>query len=473
MAQDVVRNLREAPPRHRGGNNRQSELASPPARMPRTRQAFLAGAVVVAFLLGGYTALTFQEQSGRRDVLSVLAAARHAAGGVTLPPLWEAQRRVGWVLTVDPENADARELEANLREKIAVAVLNQTRVRIREEADRDRRAQYQEFRDRGLAAWRRGFLEDASAYLEIALDTFPTSKVRQDLYALYGALADKFSGLGQPETARRYAQEARKLASWRRGKPVAPRTFADTRISQIDGSKMILVADGWIQMGSSMGAPDERPVHSVYIPAFYLDESEVTNAQYQRFLAATGRKEPRFWRSRLFDRPRQPVVGVTWDDAAAYARWSGKRLPTEAEWERAAREGGNGIYPWGSEPTVEPGITRACFARPVLNPAEPAGAGPFSRPLRIGSFPLGATALGLLDMAGNAAEWVADWYSPTYYQSSPETGPTGPEQGVERVLRGGSWRDAASRLTVSARGHMHPGTAEDFIGFRCASSADS
>ncbi|MFC1717529.1 SUMF1/EgtB/PvdO family nonheme iron enzyme [Candidatus Poribacteria bacterium] len=235
-----------------------------------------------------------------------------------------------------------------------------------------------------------------------------------------------------------------------------------------DGATMKLIPAGEFQMGDafSEGDPDERPVHTVYVDAFYMDVYEVTNSQYRRFIEATGHVieatehgMPRYWFDARHNSPAQPVSGASWDDVAAYAQWAGKRLPTEAEWEKAARGGLAGRrYPWGD------GISH--------DSANYSGAGgrdrwDFSAP--VGSFP--ANGYGLYDMAGNVWEWCSDWYDSRYYLSSPPNNPQGPDPGSQRVLRGGSWNSDADALRASHRYFIDPTTLYSGFGFRCVMPA--
>ncbi len=217
-----------------------------------------------------------------------------------------------------------------------------------------------------------------------------------------------------------------------------------------DGAPMVLIPQGEFQMGSDTGEPDELPVHTVYLDAFYMDVYEVTNALYKKFIEATGYEPPRYWADPRANAPDQPVVGVTWDDARAYCKWVGKRLPTEAEWEKAARGGLVGKkYPWGD---VDSAIGRA----------HPGVSGAYT----VGSF--APNGYGLYDTARNAWEWCADWYGENYYSESPERDPSGPASGDARVLRGGSWFAGISDpLRVSYRYSFDPEHTSNLIGFRC------
>ena len=220
-----------------------------------------------------------------------------------------------------------------------------------------------------------------------------------------------------------------------------------------DGAEMVLVPAGEFWMGSEDGGADEKPRHRVTLDAFYIDKHEVTNARYGRFMGATGRSVPTYWNDSTWNSPQQPVVGVSWDDADAYCKWAGKRLPTEAEWEKAARGTDGRKYPWGEQWDA----SRANSVESKLGKTVP-----------VGAYPAGASPYGALDMAGNAWEWVADWYDRDYYRRSPEQNPRGPETGSGRVLRGGSWLSLPILLRAANRYDFTPGSRSDLIGFRCA-----
>ena len=211
-------------------------------------------------------------------------------------------------------------------------------------------------------------------------------------------------------------------------------------------------------MGDSFneGPADELPVHTVYLDAFYIDKYEVTNALYKKFMEATGHRTPGYWTNPSYNQPDQPVVGVSWDDAEAYARWSGKRLPTEAEWEKAARGGLVGKrYPWGND-----------ISHNDANYSGISGTDIWNGPAPVGKFP--PNGYGLYDMAGNVWEWVADRYLSNYYSISPQNNPTGPDTGSYRVLRGGSWDYDTYFLRCARRYYYGPTDTRYDVGFRCA-----
>jgi len=218
-----------------------------------------------------------------------------------------------------------------------------------------------------------------------------------------------------------------------------------------DGAKMVLVPEGDFLMGSNDGADDEKPMHTVYIDAFYMDSYEATNAQYQQFVRGTGHRQPAYWNNPRFNSPQQPVVGVNWFDATAYAVWAKKRLPTEAEWEKSAKGGLLGkMYPWGNSIDT----SQACYDQ-----------GGNGKPSPVGSYK--DNGYGLYDMAGNTWEWCADWYGEDYYSNSLAKNPIGPRTGEYRVVRGGSWYTKKHRLRVAVRDGKRPSNPDDHFGFRC------
>jgi iron(II)-dependent oxidoreductase len=222
--------------------------------------------------------------------------------------------------------------------------------------------------------------------------------------------------------------------------------------------EMVLIPAGEFRMGSD-DEGDHAPVHAVTVDSFYIDRFEVTNAQYHAFCLDTGRGLPEFWGMDSFRsgpaHPDHPVVGVSWYDAAAYAEWAGKRLPTEAEWEYAARGGLAGAaYPNGDELSPsDANYTKSEHGAPVA----------------VGSYP--PNGFGLHDAAGNVVEWVADWYASDYYSVSPNAGPTGPGDGKFRVIRGGGWHSGPGCNRVFFRNALPSNWRDINVGFRCARDA--
>ena len=230
-------------------------------------------------------------------------------------------------------------------------------------------------------------------------------------------------------------------------------------VSQKDGAEMALVPAGAFLMGDNNTRPDETPQHKVYVGAFYIDKYEVTNERYEKFLEATGLKQPPWWYDDNLNQPKQPVVGASWEDASAYCRWAGKALPTEAEWEKAARGADGRKYPWGNEPTAEGGKYRANYG--------PTADG-FKYTAPVGSFPLNKSPYGCFDMAGNVWEWCADWYDADYYGESPASDPPGPFTGPFRVDRGGGWSVFAVDCRSAHRNRDDPSFRSFRLGFRVA-----
>ena len=240
-----------------------------------------------------------------------------------------------------------------------------------------------------------------------------------------------------------------------------------------DGAPMILIPAGPFTMGSDDGLPNERPEHKVTLDAYYIDEYEVTMVLYRKFLDEANYESPPTWddeaATTVGDRP---AVGMKWAGAAAYCKWAGRRLPTEAEWEKAARGTDGRRYPWGH---MQPFVDIANYNRGVwVSEAITLVAvtsGLEGMSVRHGLKEGGKSPYGLSHMAGNAAEWVADFYDREYYQKSPAQNPPGPSEGDKRVLRGGSWADLPAALRVTARFSADPEYEERTIGFRCAMSS--
>lgn len=258
---------------------------------------------------------------------------------------------------------------------------------------------------------------------------------------------------------------------------------------------MVFIKGGTFRMGAGDEMPEEAPVHEVEVKSFWMDAREVTVAEFTKFVEATGyqTEAEKFGWSGVFDvkrgdwgrvdgadwrhpegpqseaRPDEPVCQVSWNDAAAYAKWAGKRLPTEAEWEYAARGGLEGKrYAWGDE--LRPG------GKPVANwwqgrfPERDTGEDGYVTRAPAGRF--APNGYGLFDVAGNVWEWCADWFDEGYYARSPKANPVGPDAGTERVIRGGSWmcsENFCSNYRTAARSRATPDSGLNNLGFRCAS----
>jgi serine/threonine-protein kinase len=252
----------------------------------------------------------------------------------------------------------------------------------------------------------------------------------------------------------------------------APETPPSSNVIQTPGVplNMVAIPAGEFIMGSDSDFENERPRRTVYLKAFSVDAFEVTNAEYKKFVDATNHPipyvnafwaEPFNWRNNTFPRGKadHPVVLVNWNDAAAYAKWAGKRLPAEAEWEKAARGTDGRVWPWGNVWDINNCNIRESF----INMTQP-----------VHLFESGRSTYGCYNLAGNAMEWVNDWYSETYYSHAPQKNPPGPSSGTFKVVRGGAW-DSNINLYVRSgyRHYLRPDERKATVGFRCAKDADT
>lgn len=223
-------------------------------------------------------------------------------------------------------------------------------------------------------------------------------------------------------------------------------------------SEMVSIPGGAFTRGDQNGEPDEYPEKQVTMSAFSIDRTEVTNAAYKKCVEAKACDATQYLDDRELGRDENPVVGITWEDARSFCNWVGKRLPTEAEWEYAARGSDLRKWPW-----------QGAFKGDAANIAGSEGGG--SSTEAVTSRREGASPFGVLNLAGNAAEWVADYYDPTFYRTSKDDkDPKGPDAGRERVVRGGSYRSSLHQVRVSARRGKLPTETDNTIGVRCAKS---
>jgi len=261
----------------------------------------------------------------------------------------------------------------------------------------------------------------------------------------------------------------RQLEAMSAGKPAKARVLQPMPLQDFsmyktivgdEGREMVEIPEGPFTMGTNNSDPDEGPAHPVYLKTYYVDMKEVTQAEYERFERMTKRGKPVV---PVFEddvsklkNPDYPVVGVTWNDAVAYCRWAGKRLPTEAEWEKAGRGEGKRQYPWGDT-----------FEEIYANvDGEDDG---FQYLAPVGSFEIGRSPYGLYDATGNVAEWVLDDYAADYYQESPFRDPNGPEKDdVFKVIRGASWRESRIGARLTKRFSAKMWRTDATVGFRCA-----
>lgn len=229
------------------------------------------------------------------------------------------------------------------------------------------------------------------------------------------------------------------------------------QISEKDGMTLIYIPAGEFVMGSDNQDPDaaedEKPQHKVYVDAFWIDETEVTNGMYNKCLDANVCTLPILPSEAFFQEANQPVQGLAWTQAVDYCEFVERRLPTEAEWEKAARGTDARLFPWGNTLILDADTANYDFL--------------FNQFMDVGSFPAGASPYGVMDMAGNVWEWTSDWYSEDYYVNSPYENPTGPEIGNIKSIRGGAWNTVLRAIRVTNRHWAFP-VRDDILGFRCA-----
>lgn len=250
--------------------------------------------------------------------------------------------------------------------------------------------------------------------------------------------------------------------------------------SEKDGMILLYVPDGEFTRGSLDSDPvadsDETPQEGIYLDAFWIDQTEVTNSMFAQFLNEMGNLEEggAFWFDSIATDVHvsqsdgnwqveggyedYPVVEVSWYGAWAYCQWAGRVLPTEAQWEKAARGADGNTYPWGEGINCELTNYRECEEFPNLSP--------------VGYYPTGASPYGALDMAGNVWEWVVDWYGSDYFNTAPKNNPSGPESGDYRIMRGGSWQDNEKITRSTTRNYNIPRNSVSNLGFRCALQSD-
>ncbi len=221
---------------------------------------------------------------------------------------------------------------------------------------------------------------------------------------------------------------------------------------------MVYIPNGYAQVGDSSGPEDARPMHFVLTDAFFMDKYEVSNAEYSVFIAETGHVQPRFWNDERFNQPDQPVVGVSWEDAMAYAHWKGGRLPTEAEWEKAARGDDGRPYPWGRK--WDKGSS--FYFLNIFGEVDQ-----YKHTAPVDYYQPSVSPYGVYNMAGNVWEWCLDWYDAEYYRTSPEINPAGPLKPLKmKALRGGSWINSIDAVKTFQRARNYPDVKNEIYGFR-------
>ena len=277
--------------------------------------------------------------------------------------------------------------------------------------------------------------------------------------------------------------------------------MGSTQVSPKDDMVMVFVPAGEFEMGGQYDDPSSFPVHTVYLDAFWIDQTEVTNEMFAKFMDSSGyvtdaekagfsnefrpADQQLIWEevkglawnhpdgenSNISGIQEHPVVHVSWNDAGAYCTWADRRLPTEAEWEKAASwnelTGEKYRFPWGND--FDGTLLNFCDKNcPVEFAAETSWDDGYAETSPVGSFPDGASPYGALDMSGNVFEWVADWYGADYYRHSPASNPLGPDSGQDRSARGGAWGADIGWIAPAHRAPWEPSFAFQALGFRCA-----
>ncbi|MDQ7825175.1 MAG: formylglycine-generating enzyme family protein [Candidatus Eremiobacteraeota bacterium] len=253
-------------------------------------------------------------------------------------------------------------------------------------------------------------------------------------------------------------------------KAPAPQALPPQKNNPKDGAAMILIAAGDFLMGSPEHKGDsiEKPQHRVYLDAYYISKYEVTNGQFRRFISESGYDAEGSWKDYALEgRDTHPVVCVTWNDAKAYCEWAGGSLPTEAQWEKAARGVDGRVWPWGNK---WDGTECNWGKGPKVAGKADIWKGRGTAP--VGSFPAGVSPCGVHDMAGNVAEWCGDWFSERYYLESPSDNPGGPASGQTRVIRFGNWFSGSPEVNrcASREGYLADRWL-NFLGFRVVLAA--
>lgn len=242
----------------------------------------------------------------------------------------------------------------------------------------------------------------------------------------------------------------------------APSHIINQKKSKIDGMSEVYIPEGEFSMGTNETSfPASFPQRTIYLDAFWVDKTEVTNSMYAKCVQA-GQCQYSYARpgfNPFYNNPlyrNNPITFVTWYDADNYCRWAGRRLPTEAEWEKAARGIHAQFYPWGD---ISPNSSLLNYDNNI------------NATVSVNRYSRGASPYGVLNMEGNVREWVADWFSPNYYNTSPYDNPQGPSRGIKKSLRGGSYVDNARQVLVFVRFRHNPNSPGANRGFRCAESA--
>ncbi len=417
--------------------------------------AGIVGAAIIMFIVNIISTTRGNKRPYERKQQQIQSHLTQAQNYFNAKEYEQAQAAVDKALELEPNHSEATQLQNQISQSIETQKAQQTQeAQARIQAEQQKQQQIADAIRRGRDYQRQKEYQKAIAEFDKALE-------------LDSDNAD----------ARRFKAEAEAAL-----KPaLKPAQASPKSIVGKDGVPMVLIPAGEFQMGSNDGDSDEKPVHAVYLDAYYIDAYEVTNAQFKKFLEAN----PQWRKDRIdrkyhdgdylkdwngidypIDKIDHPVVGVSWYAAAAYAQWVQKRLPTEAQWEKAARGGLVGKqYPWGDAISHDDANYDGIGGRDKWNGTSP-----------VGSFP--ANGYGLYDMAGNVWEWCADEYEEGYYSKSPKSNPTGPGISVQFVndgftsvkercvVRGGAWLNCCD-VRCAYRLSLKPSSTYVNIGFRC------
>ncbi len=311
----------------------------------------------------------------------------------------------------------------------------------------------------GVAQKKLGNFDEAEAAFKVFLKAAPNAPEKGEVTKLLGELmADREQARKRREAARKFQEEIDQLA--KRAPPgMVPVPAGEFRMGSTEDD--IAAAMQRCPQCPEESFARETPSHVVFLESFFIDRHEVTTTDYAEFLKTTQRPAPDHWNEGSEPKhAKKPVIGVTWEDATEYCKWKGKRLPTEAEWEKAARGIDGRRYPWGNE---RANVSWATFDKCCIW----SGYGLLTP---VGSLEKGVSPYGAHDMAGNAREWVQDWYDERYYAASPRNNPPGPHNGTEKVVRGGGWLQLSTGVRTTAREKRDPAARSTSVGFRCAKS---
>jgi len=311
----------------------------------------------------------------------------------------------------------------------------------------------------GVAQKKLGNFDKAEAAFKAFLKASPDAPEKDEVNRLLAELVtDREQARKRQEAARKF-REAIERAAKDAPPGMVPVPVGEFRMGSTEED--IAAAMQFCPQCPEESFVRETPAHVVFLDTLFIDRHETTKAEYAEFLKAAQRQAPDHWQEATQSKDEQkPVIGVTWEDATEYCKWKGKRLPSEAEWEKAARGIDGRRFPWGND---RPRTNLANFAKCCIWTG-------YGLLTKVGSLEKGASPYGAHDMAGNVREWVQDWYDERYYAASPKKNPPGPQSGTEKVVRGGGWLSLSANLRPAAREKQDPTSRSTSIGIRCAKS---